>query len=124
MKINQIITISALFAALLFASCEKMDYNYAKYLETEKVYAPRIQNLVAKSALREVTLTWDNPAGSIAKQILIDYQDSTLTTENMIDSITINNLEIKGYVFSVYTIDAFGNFSIPTSINVFPNGEE
>lgn len=114
-------TLLALIAVLV--SCGKMDDNYAQYLEKEKVYSPKITNLVAKSALKEVTLLWDNPVGDIARQIFIDYQDSTITTEGMIDSIRITNLEIKGYVFSVYTIDAYGNLSIPEPVNVFPNGE-
>lgn len=124
MKINQIIKTILLGAIVLFSvGCDQMDYNYSEYLEKEKVYSPKVNNLVAKQALREVTLLWENPPGDIAKHIYIDYQDSTITTETMIDSITLTGLEIKGYEISVYTIDAFNNLSVPETVIAFPNGE-
>lgn len=122
MKIK-IYAVLIVLIGLLFTACEKMDYNYSQYLEDVKVYSPKVRNLRSYPALREVTLAWDNPPGSTAKQIVIDYQDKVITTETMVDTIRITNLEIKGYDFLVYTKDAFGNLSVAESIIVFPNGE-
>lgn len=116
-----ILIVSAL--NLAFWSCDKMEDNYSKYLEEEKIYSPRISNLRAYSGLQTVSMAWDNPDGDIAKYIFIDYQDSTITTDELIDSITIENLLIKGYTIEVYTVDAYGNLSVPAAVNIFPNGE-
>ena len=125
MKTKNILNTSfAIIVVILLFSCEKIEDSYAKYLESEKIYSPKVTNLIAKQALKEVTLIWENPAGNIAKKIFIDYQDSTITTETMIDSITITGLEIKGYEISVYTLDAFDNLSVPSMVIAFPNGED
>mgnify|MGYP000737151315 CR=1 FL=1 len=113
----------ALVAILNISGCSKMDDNYIDYLKMEKVYAPKISNLTAVVGLKTATLTWDNPEGDIAKKILIDYQDDSLKFDSMVDTAVLGNLEIKGYDVSVYTIDAFNNYSIPVTIQIFPNGE-
>ena len=112
-----------LIALLSISGCSKMDDNYDEYLKIERVYAPKVSNLKAAVGLKTATLTWDNPEGDIAKQILIDYQDDSLKFESMVDSVVLENLDIKGYDVSVYTIDAFNNYSIPVKIQIFPNGE-
>lgn len=117
-------TVLIAFVAFAMTDCEKMEDTYAQYLDDEKVYSPRIRNLEKKTGLKELTLFWDNPQGDIAKKIFIDYQDSTITTESMIDSILLSNLEIKGYIISVYTMDAFDNLSVPSTVTAFPNGED
>ena len=113
----------AVLSVFLLFSCDKMDDNYKKYLEIERIYAPKISNLTAAERLREATLYWDNPEGDIAKKIFIDYGDDSLLIDKMVDSAVITNLEIKGYTVSVYTIDAFDHRSVPVSITIFPNGE-
>lgn len=120
-KIN-IIGIIVIYIALL--SCDKMDDNYKKYIEKEKVYSPKVTNLTAVVGLKTATLNWENPKGDIAKKILITYNSDSLKTENMVNTAVLSNLEIKGYKISVFTIDAFNNYSIPTSIQIFPNGEK
>ncbi len=122
MKRN-IYSIITILAVLSITACETIEDTYAKYLEDEVVYSPKVRNIRSYPALKEVTLAWDNPSGDVAKKILIDYQDDTLTTETLVDTIIITGLEIKGYTISVYTMDAFGNLSVPESIVVFPNGE-
>ena len=122
MRILIYTVLSVIIIAL--AGCEKMDENYAKYLEDEIVYSPRVSELKVVSGLREVTLTWNNPEGNVAKGIFIDYLDDTIRVESMIDSIFITGLQIKGYDISVYTFDTFNNLSIPSTVTVFPNGED
>ncbi len=113
----------ALLAIAAISGCSKMDDNYDEYLKMNKVYAPKINNLKAVVGLKTATLTWDNPEGDIAKKILIDYQDDSLKFDNMVNTAVLDSLEIKGYDVSVYTIDAFNNYSIPVTIQIFPNGE-
>lgn len=109
---------------LLIDSCSKMDDNYAHYLNDATIYSPKVTNVQVKALLKEIILTWDNPAGDIAKKIQVSYQDSTIVSQNMIDSLHLKNLEIKGYTISIYTLDAFGNLSVPETVTAFPNGED
>lgn len=121
---NSLTKTLALFIILVAGACQKMDYNYQEYLEKEKVYSPSIRNLQAESLLKEVILIWDNPPSNVAKTLVIDYEDSVITTTGMIDSIRITNLEIRGYTITVQTRDTFGNLSIPVSTSAFPIGDE
>jgi hypothetical protein len=122
MKKTRVLMAIVLLAALV--GCEKMDDNYAPYLELEKIYSPRVTNLTAESRLREATLYWENPPGNIAKKIHIDYGDKQITLDELVETFILTELEIKGYNISVYTIDVYGNYSVPESIQIFPNGEE
>jgi len=121
-RIKRILMIGPIFLVLFF-SCDKMEDNYAQYLEKEKIYPPKVLNLMAYQGLREVSLTWDNPSGDLAKKILVDYGDDSLLIETMVDSVYIGDLEIKGYNVSVYTLDEYNNRSVPESTTIFPNGE-
>lgn len=114
---------SFLFVALFFANCEGMDENYKEYLTNVKVYSPRVTNLSVVSGLKEVTLSWKNPQGKIAVKNAIKLQDSTIVLDGLIETYKLTNLEIKGYVVSVYTVDKFDNYSVPATISIFPNGE-
>lgn len=115
--------LTSILVLISFNACEKMEDNYAKYLEEEHIYPPKVTNLVAYEGLREVSLAWDNPSGNIAKKIFIDYGDDSLLYETMVDSVHIDSLQIKGYTVSVYTLDAYDNRSVPELITIFPNGE-
>lgn len=114
---------SFLFVALFFANCEGMDENYKEYLTNVKVYSPRVTNLSVVSGLKEVTLSWKNPQGKIAVKNAIKLQDSTIVLDSLTETYKLTNLEIKGYVVSVYTVDKFDNYSVPATISIFPNGE-
>lgn len=117
-----IIMASALL--VLLVSCDKMEDNYAMYLEKEIIYPPKVMNLQAYEGLREVSLTWDNPSGDLAEKILVEYGEDSLLIESMVDSVHIGDLEIKGYNVSVYTLDNYNNRSVPESTTIFPNGEK
>ena len=114
----------AVMLTIGLTACDKMDDNYKQYLEMNRVYSPRVTNLTATVGLKQALLEWDNPPGDLATKILVDYQDSTLLFEQMVDSVFLDSLEIKGYTISVFTIDKFDNKSIPASIQIFPNGEK
>lgn len=118
---NTILIIASLF--FMLTACTKMEDNYQQYLEKPQVYSPKVMNLTSWVQLRSAWLFWDNPEGNVARKIFIDYQDSTITSDSLINSYFLSNLEIKGYDVSVYTIDEFGNLSVPETISIFPNGE-
>lgn len=115
--------LSILLFTLLFFACDKMEDNYKEYEDMQKMYSPKITNLTATVGLKTAILKWDNPEGDLAKKIVVDFQDDVLKFESLIDSVMLENLEIKGYNISVYTIDAFNNYSIPVAVQIFPNGE-
>ncbi len=121
MKILRII--SFLSFALLLANCDNMDNNYKGYLDNIQVYSPRVTNLTAVNGLKEATLTWKNPQGSIAVKNAIRLQDSTIVLDALVETYKLTNLKIIGYQVSVFTIDKFNNYSVPTSLSIFPNGE-
>jgi len=123
MRRMKIIMLAGAMTMTLVSSCDQMDDNYEQYLAEEKIYPPKVTNLVAYEGLREVSLTWDNPAGDLAKKILVDYGDDSLLIGEMVDSVYIDSLEIKGYDVSVYTLDEYDNRSVPASTTIFPNGE-
>lgn len=107
-----------------FSSCDSMDDNYKDYLKDIPKYSPRVTNLVAVSSYQVVELSWHNPAGDIAKKIMIDTNDTVIVVDEMIDHYRLENLEVKGYEISVSTIDAYGNHSIPTKVLAFPKDNE
>lgn len=115
--------IGFLFIALFFTNCEGMDENYKDYLTNVKVYSPRVTDLTVVSGLKEVTLSWKNPRGKIAVKNAVKLQDSTIVLDGLAETYKLTNLEIKGYVVSVYTVDKFDNYSVPATISIFPNGE-
>ena len=115
--------IGFLLAVLFFGSCEGMDENYKDYLTDVKVYSPRVTDLTVVSGLKEVTLYWKNPQGKIAVKNAIRLQDSTIVLDGLTETYKLENLEIKGYQVSVYTVDKFENYSVPATISTFPNGE-
>jgi Domain of unknown function len=115
--------ISFLFLAYLMASCNNMEDNYKDYLKNVQVYSPRVTNLTAITALKEATLSWKNPQGTIAMKNAIRLQDSTIVLDGLVETYKLTNLKIIGYQVSVFTIDKFNNYSVPASLSIFPNGE-
>ncbi len=116
--------IAFLYFGLLLCNCNGMDDNYKEYLTNVKVYSPKVTGLTVASGLKEVTLTWKNPSGPIAKRNAIALDDSIMVLDGLTETYKLENLEIKGYKVSVYTIDMHNNYSIPASIDIFPNGEQ
>jgi len=115
--------IGFLLVALFFGNCDGMDDNYKDYLTDVKVYSPRVTDLTVVSGLREATFSWKNPQGKIAVKNAIKLQDSIIVLNGLTETYKLTNLEIKGYVVSVYTVDKFDNYSVPATISIFPNGE-
>ena len=108
--------------------CEPMDEVHKQYLE-EYNYSGKIQNLRVYIGYERVDLAWDNPKEQRSKNILIEYQEGEELIQkeypNMIDSVTIDNLKSgSGYEFTVYTLDAKRNKSVPVFITALPVSED
>lgn len=92
--------------------------------QVETIYSPKVSGLWAQIGYKTATLSWTNPEGDLAKKILVSYDGQEMVFDEMISTITLNDLLIKGYEISVYTIDGFGNRSVPSNVYIFPSGEE
>lgn len=125
MKIKYIA--ASLFVVLLFAiGCESMDDNYKEYLG-EYNYSGKIQNLRVYPGFERVVLAWDNPKDQKSKSIRVIYgaDDSVVEYDSMVDSVSIDGLtDGTGYDFTVYTLDAHNNISVPVSLTAFPISNE
>lgn len=99
-----------------------MEDTYKDY-QTDTIYSPKVTDLKAQVGYKTVTLAWTNPNSDLAKSILVEYDGKSVAIDGMVATATLNDLVIKGYEISVFTIDAFGNRSVPSKIYVFPNGE-
>lgn len=121
MKFKNIAT--SLFIIFLFAvGCESMDDNYKEYLG-EYNYSGKIQNLRVYPGFERVVLAWDNPKDQKSKSIKILYgvDEEVVTYDSMVDSVSIDGLtDGTGYEFTVYTLDAHNNVSVPVSLTAFP----
>ena len=117
MKIKYII--GFLFSILLFSyACESMEDNYEQYLG-EYNYSGKIDSLRVYPGFERVVLAWDNPKDQKSQSIRIIYgADSTVVDyETLVDSVSIDGLDDgTGYDFTVYTLDAQKNISVPVSI--------
>lgn len=113
---------AALLAALLAAgglsSCDNMDALYTQYLQ-EQNYSGKISNLQGQSGTGRVILTWTNPVDQISKKIRIVYGDDEQEKvfDTLVDEASIDGLTASAYQFTVYTMDAYGNLSVPVSIS-------
>ncbi len=112
--------------ALTMGSCKDMDDNYSQYLEDIPTYAPMVTDLKAVSPeAGSITLSWTLPTGDLAKKMQIVYKEST-TLSDTLDipqlqtSYTITGLKLQQYEFNVYTVDEFGNHSIPVTASFTP----
>lgn len=112
--------------SLVMGSCKDMDDNYDQYLEDIPTYAPMVSDLKAESAeAGSITLSWTLPKGELAKKMQIVYKESTTVSDTinipqLETSYTITGLKLQQYEFNVYTIDDFGNKSIPVTQSFTP----
>ena len=100
------------------AACDNMDALYTQYMQ-EQTYSGKISNLQGQSGTGRVVLTWTNPEDQISKKIKIVYGDDKQEKlyETLVDEASIDGLTASAYQFTVYTMDAFGNLSVPVSIS-------
>lgn len=123
MKIfKSLITAGIVLALLCHLGCDSMEDNFKQYLK-EYNYSGKIDSLRVYPGFERVVLAWDNPKDQKSKSIRIVYgSDSTVVNyDTLVDSVSIDGLSGgTGYDFTVYTLDAYNNLSVPTSITAFP----
>lgn len=114
-------------ATFAVTSCAEMDDNYEEYLQDIPTYSPAVRNLKAVSPEPgSLTLSWDivdethliKSIEIVAKKTATDVL--TYNINEVVTEYTISDLELQGYEFSVYTVDGFGNRSIPVSATFTP----
>lgn len=127
MKLLKLFIISSIATILLFgSSCDSMTDNFKQYME-EYNYSGKIDSLRVYPGLNRVILAWDNPKDQKSKSIKIVYGPDSLvkTYDTLVDSVSIDGLDAgTGYEFTVYTVDAYNNLSVPTSITAFPVSQD
>ena len=121
-----IFTIAIVF---MFAACDPMDSNYIDYLHNIRVYSPTVINLRHIDTYRTVELMWNNPQSDVVEHIKIAWdggieKDTAVITPGIVNYYKIENMDIRGYTISVYTVDKYGNLSIPQTVNAFPSGTD
>ena len=109
-------------------SCKDMDDNYKEYLDNIPTYAPAVRNLRAVSSEPgSLTLIWDivddthliKSMRIVVKKTATDMR--TIEIPEVVTQYTVTDLELQGYEFEVFTIDGFGNLSIPVTETFTPS---
>lgn len=117
----------AVIATVVTTSCKDMDDSYKEYLEDIPTYSPPVRNLTAVSPeAGTLTLSWsidDKSQRAKSIRILVKKTSTDVQTFDIPDLVmeyTISGLDLQAYDFDVYTIDSFGNLSIPISRTFTP----
>lgn len=106
------------FAMLANISCEGMDEYYKDYRDEHPTYAPAVTGVSAVSTeAGSLTLSWTFPETDRIKSVEIIYKESSTKSETievgMKTECTLSGLLLQNYTFEIYTIDLYGNRSIP-----------
>lgn len=101
-------------------SCTDMDDNYKQYLEDIPTYSPTVTDVAAVSPeAGSLTLSWELPKIQLAKSIEIVYKETSTVSDKielgLVTSYTLTGLKLQGYTIEIYTIDKYGNRSIPVT---------
>ena len=113
------------FTVLINISCEGMDENYKDYRDEHPTYSPAVTEVNAISPeAGSLTLTWTFPKTDRIKSVEIVYKESSTKSESvevgMKTVYTLSGLLLQSYTFEIYTIDIYGNRSIPIIKNYTP----
>ena len=116
-----------LLATIAFVnqSCEGMDDNFRQYLG-ERNYSGRVDSLTATPGVNRVVLRWVNPTDQRSRSIRIVYgpDNNVLEFPTLVNEASIEGLtDATGREFTVFTVDAFGNLSVPVSTTAIPVSE-
>ena len=119
--------IIAFVAVVTTTSCKDMDDNYKEYLEDIPTYSPPVRNLTAVSPeAGTLILSWsidDKSQRAKSIRILVKKTATDIQTYDIPELVmeyTVSGLDLQAYDFDVYTIDGFGNLSIPISRTFTP----
>lgn len=123
MKSKIIILIISVIYIVGTTACDSMDDNYKQYLE-ETNYSGKVTQLQALAGNERILLKWENPKDQKSKKIKVVYGEDNQEKvfDSLVDSAMIDGLGLSSYVFNVYTMDVYGNLSIPVTISKSPYG--
>ncbi len=121
--------IAAMIAAMIcgLASCSSMDDNYEDYINRHTTYAEKLS--IAETGYMSVpedgaiTLYWTLPTNRIEGVEIIRRESTTVTDTvrlGLVEEYTFRGLAIQSHEFSLYTIDVFGNRSVPVTVTLIP----
>ena len=104
--------------AFITTSCDDMDENYKDYRDEHPTYSPVVTNVSADSPEAKVlVLEWKLPTSNRLKSVEIIYRESSTKSEkitlDLVETCTITDLLLQAYTIEIYTIDIYGNRSIP-----------
>lgn len=112
----------------LLSSCEDMYKTQEKY-EGEVVYPARFDTIIGFIGYERVEIDLMKvgriPSSSIkmgkAKKTIVEYDNQVMTIDSLVSWVNITGLTSpKLYRFKVYSIDEFGNKSVPQEIALIP----
>ncbi|WP_204374993.1 DUF4998 domain-containing protein [Sunxiuqinia dokdonensis] len=125
---RNIILLSILVFATFMWSCEGM-YEKQEQYEGEVVYPAKYDTIIGHIGFERVEIDLMKagriPSSQIrlgkAKKTRIEYDDQIITIDSLVSWVNITGLtQSKLYRFKVYTIDEFGNESVPLEIALIP----
>jgi len=124
---KKILLLLIILSTLIY-SCDDMYENQEKY-EGEIVYPARFDTIIGHVGFERVELDLMK-AGRIptsriilgkAKKTVVEYDNQVLTIDSLVSYVNITGLTSpKLYRFQVYTIDEYGNKSVPQEIALIP----
>ncbi len=125
MKPTIVFSIILFLFASLATGCGDM-YELQRIHEGEIIYSGRVADTTVRTyaGFERVALAWNNPQDAISKKTYITYKglsEHELEFETLIDTLVVEGLaDGVGYDFTIYTVNANGNLSVPTKVNVLP----
>jgi hypothetical protein len=125
---RNILLFALMVLSTLMWSCEDMYEKHAKY-EGEIVYPAKFDTIIGAVGFERVELDLLK-AGRIssdeiqlgkASKTRIEYGDTALVIDSLVSFVNVTNLtESKLYRFKAYTLDQYGNKSVPQEIALIP----
>lgn len=125
---KKIIALSLVVLTAFFWSCDDMYEKQEKY-EGEIVYPARYDTIVGHIGFERVEIDLLKagriPSNKInlgkAKKTRIEYDDKIIEIDSLVSFVNITGLtQSKLYRFVIYTIDQYGNESVPQEIALIP----
>lgn len=124
---RNIVLLFIVFTTLMW-SCEDMYDNQAKY-EGEIVYPARYDTIIGHIGFERVEIDLMKagriPSSQInlgkATKTKVEFDDQVITIDSLVSYVNITGLtQSKLYRFKIYTVDEYGNESVPQEIALIP----
>ena len=123
-----LILCTIIFCSCLFSSCENMNKKTEQYYG-EVVYPAKYDTIVGHIGFERVEIDLLKAGRIPSSQIkmgkaiktVIEYDDQQITIDSLVSWVNVTNLtQSKIYRFDIYTLDEYGNKSVPQEIALIP----